>query len=683
MAMVNRWVDCARRAVLRAGRAAMLTLVRARRLAASGRAILAARIVWVAALAFACLPPLLSPVAFLGGVDTSWQVGLLLAARDHLQWGTQVIWTYGPLGYIDTPIFIFFRQWFIAVTVMVALQMALFIALAVLLSIWRAPLWTWLVMAGVLVCPGTVVQVPDLAGLLLGVLLLVMALEQGANYARSSGLAAAAGLVLAATAMIKSTSLVSGVVLILLFILVAAVHRWRASVLAAGLGFIGGFALLWVVTGQNLQDIPAYVHSTLELASGYSAAMDGGSSSLFTGLGAAIVAATGIGVILLWRQGNRSGFWLMLLLFPVVALEFKEGFVRADVFHETWFFSVVGIAAGVLVAVVASARMGAVGRVGVLSAANIAVGLSASFLLGSGMPMPILNMSATASEYRSAWTLVTDSTARDALESSTSAEARAAYDLSPAVVAGIATRTVDVIPTDIALAYGYGLAWDPRPVLQSYSAYTPYLDESDAAHFASQSAPDDVLFADQAIDGLYPVFQEPATFRALLEHYRLAGAASPTFTLLSRSGAGSSNEAGSGVLQGGPPASAGTVCGPLGEALTVPERPGQYTFASVSIPYSLRGAAKNALYKAADLQIQFTVGAGAPSLTEPYKLTPAIASDGLFVSGYIADQNDLAQVFNGVIDTSIRSLTLTSTNPADYRGTVCASFYTVPLTPHS
>ncbi len=681
--MVNRWVDSARRVALRTGRAAKLTLVRARRLATSCQVILAARIVWVVSLAFLCLPPLLSPVSFVGGVDTSSQVGLVLAARDHLQWGTQIIWTYGPLGYIDTPIFIFFRQWVIAVIVTVALQMALLIAIAVLFSIWRAPLWTWLVIAGLLVCPGSVVLVPDVVGLLLGVLLLVLALEQGASWARSSVLAGAAGVVLAATALIKSTSLVSGVVVVLLFIVVAAVLRWRASALAAALGFIGSFALLWIVTGQNLQDIPAYVHSTLELVSGYSAALDGGSSSLWTGLGAAIVLATGTSVILLWRHGNRSGFRLMLLLFPIVAFEFKEGFVRADVFHEAWFFSMVGIAAGVLVAVTASERTRMVGRVGVLSAANIAVGLSASFLLGTGLPMPLLNMTATTSDYRSAWTLVTDAARRDALESFTSAEAQAAYDISPAVVATLATRTVDVIPTDIPLVYSYGLVWDPRPVLQSYGAYTPYLDESDAAHFASQSGPDYVLFADEAIDGVYPVFQEPATFRALLDHYRLAGSASPTFSLLSRSGPEGSNDSGSGVLQGGPVSSAGTVCSSLGAALTVPERPGQYTFASVSIPYSLRGVAKNAIYKAADLQIQFTVGAGAPSLTEAYKLTPAIASDGLFVSGYIADQNDLAQVFKGVIDTPIRSLTITSTNPDDYRGTVCASFYTVPLTPDS
>ena len=471
--MLSHWMDGARRAALRTGQAAKLALVRARRLAATSRATLAARIVWVVALTFLCLPPLLSPVGFVGGVDTSYQVGLLLAARDHLQWGTQVIWTYGPLGYIDTPIFIFFRQWVIAVAVTVALQVALLIAVAVLFSIWRAPLWTWLVIAGLLVCPGSLIVVPDAVGLLLGVLLFVLALEEGARWRRSSVLAGAAGIVLAATALIKSTSLVSGVIVVLLFMVVAAVHRWRASALAAALGFIGSFVLLWLVTGQNLLDIPAYVRSTLDLVSGYSAAMDGGSSSLWTGLGAAIVLATAAGVALLWRQGNGSGFRLMLLLLPIVALEFKEGFVRADVFHEAWFFSMTGIVAGFLVAVTASARTAVVGRVGVLSAANIAVGLSAAFLLGTGIADAPPEHEHDGQR----------------LPSRLDARHRFCRGVSPWRAPRAPTRGQPMashrrwslvspptpwmlIPTDIALAYGYGLAWDPRPVLQSYSAYT-------------------------------------------------------------------------------------------------------------------------------------------------------------------------------------------------------------------
>jgi hypothetical protein len=613
-----------------------------------------------------------------------WEIGPVLAVRDHLQWGTQVIWTYGPLGYIDNLVFLFFRQWLIAVTLTVVLQVALIGILAVLLSIWRVPVFTWLVLAGLIFMPSSAIGVPDLMCLLLGVLLLVIALERSAGSRTSSVCAATAGVVLAAAALIKDSSLLSGAAAIAVFIVLAAVQRCRTAAVAAALGFIGGFLFLWVLAGQNPQNIPAFLRSTLDLAGGYSAAMSltPGASVPFAGLGAALVLAMGSGVIILWRRGMRSACQATLLLLPVVALEFKEGFVRADAVHEAAFFSVVIVVGGILLAAATSPLMTEL-RTGLLGTASVAVGICLVFLFGIGMPMPLLSVSATASEYRYAWTLVTDSAARNAQVTSTEARARAFYDLPPSLVAQLATGTVDVLPVDIALVYGYGFAWDPRPVLQSYSAYTTYLDDSDAAHFASATGPDRILFADSSIDGRYPVFDEPATFRTLLQRYRTTGPATATFVVLSRGGQGESGASAAGVLQSVLATPAGTVCGPLGAALPVPERPGQYTFASLRVPYSLAGSVTTDFYKPADLQVQFTVGAAASTSTQPYKLIPATAADGLFVSGYIANTHDLAQVFKGVIATPIRSLRVTSAGPSDYQGTVCASFSTIPLVPQS
>jgi hypothetical protein len=612
-----------------------------------------------------------------------WEIGPVLAVRDHLEWGTQVIWTYGPLGYIDNLVCLFFRQWLIAVTLTVVLQVALIGILAVLLGIWRAPVFTWLVLAGLIVMPNSAIGVPDLMCTLLGVLLLVIALERSANSRTSLVCAATAGGILAAAALIKDTSLLSGAATIAVFIVLAAVQRRRTAAVAAALAFIGSFLFLWVLPGQNPQNIPAFLRSALALAGGYSAAMSltPGASVPFAALGAALVLAMGSGVIILWRRGMRSACQATLLLLPVVAFEFKEGFVRADALHEAAFFSVVIVVGGILLAAATSPLMTEL-RTGLLGTASVAVGICLAFLLGSGMQMPLLSVSATASGYRYAWTMVTDSAAREAQGTSTEARARAYYDLSPSLVAQLATGTVDVLPVDIALVYGYGFAWDPRPVLQSYSAYTTYLDDSDAAHFASATGPDRLLFADSSIDGRYPVFDEPATFRTLLQRYRTAGPATATFLVLSRGGKGEAGASAAGVLQSVPAMPAGTVCGPLGAALPVPERPGQYTFASLR-PYSLAGSVITDLYKPADLQVQFTVGAAASTTTQPYKLIPATAADGLFVSGYIANTHDLAQVFKGVIATPIHSLRVTSAGPSDYQGTVCASYSTIPLVPQS
>lgn len=651
----------------------------AQRLGRSARGIVAARIAWVLALGFVSLPSPLVSIPWRGDwLDTSWMIGLVFAVRDHLQWGTQIIWTYGPLGYIENPIFITFRQWAIAVIVGVGLQISLIIALAVILSIWRAPVWTWLVVAGVLVIPGTVVGAPDLTGLLLGVCLLVIALAQTGSRSRSCAWAAVAGVVLALIALIKGTSLVCGVAIIALFVIVSVARRRAAPAATASLAFVSGFILLWVLAGQNPQNIPAYVHGMLELTGGFSAAMDSGASSTYAGLGATLVLSTGIGVVTFWKLRVRPGFYLLLLLFPVVVLAFKEGFVRSDMFHEPQFFAVVALAAALLLAM-AGAPLMARGKVQTLTAAAIAVGLSASFMLGAGTPMPLLTVSATVNQYQQAWTLLTKPAAREALVDSTSATIRAAYDLPPGIYRALSKGTVDTIPVDIALVYGYGLAWDPSPILQSYSAYTPYLDDADAAHFAATTGPDYVVFADEEIDDRYPIADEPAAFRTLLQHYYPTGSGTSTLLVLSRVPKGASGRSHGATLHDNVASAAGIACGPLGAALPVPQVPGQYTFASLSVPYSVRGTVVNALYRPADLYIQFAVKGSTTGPTPMYKLVPATAADGLFVSGYIANQSDLANVFDGVVTNPIQSLTITSTNPAYYQGTVCASFATIPL----
>jgi len=608
-------------------------------------------------------------------------IGLILAVREHLQWGSQIIWTYGPLGYVEDPIFITLREWAIAVAVGVGLQLSLIFAVAVLLSIWRSPIWAWLVVAGVIVLPGTVVQAPDLTGLMLGVCLLVLALEQEDLRSKSCAWATAAGLVLALSALIKGTSLVCGLAMIVLFILTCAVRRKVVPAVSAGLGFIGGFTILWVLSGQPLQNIPAYLHGMLELSGGYSAAMGAGPFSLHTILGAALVLATVVGVLTFWKLQVRSAVCILLVLLPVIGLAFKQGFVRADIFHEPQFFAVVALAAALVLALAVAPAMTRGTGITAASAA-IAIVLSASYLVGTGTPAALFDMSATASQYQQAWTLLTEPASRSASMKAASAGVRARYDLPPAIVRTLSTGTVDVIPVDIALAYGYGLAWDPSPVLQSYSAYTPYLDDADAAHLSAPSGPDHVVFADTAVDNRYPLFDEPAAFRALLQHYRPTGLGTTKLVVLSRVPTGVTGASQDAILQDSSGSGAGTACGRLGAALPVPELPGQYTFASVNVSYSLVGAAENALYRPASLEIHFTLTNSPVRVTQSYGLVPATAADGLFVSGFIADQGDLVRALSGDIANPIESLTITSANPTDYQRTVCASFFTIPLNPH-
>jgi hypothetical protein len=98
--------------------------------------------------------------------------------------------------------------------------------------------------------------------------------------------------------------------------------------------------------------------------------------------------------------------------------------------------------------------------------------------------------------------------------------------LSPNARSLIGNNTVDIYPLQSLYAYYNGLNWDPRPILASYSAYSPPLDNEDAAFYASNKAPEfiiwDVSQGILGIDGRNIIYDEPKTMTAILTHYRLA-----------------------------------------------------------------------------------------------------------------------------------------------------------------
>jgi len=96
----------------------------------------------------------------------------------------------------------------------------------------------------------------------------------------------------------------------------------------------------------------------------------------------------------------------------------------------------------------------------------------------------------------------------------------------------IGQQTADIYPWDYTIVAANGLNWKSRPVIQSYAAYTPWLDRRNAAHFASDSAPEFIVFgldnvtADlnggnlESIDYRYLLNDEPVTLIEQLKHYQ-------------------------------------------------------------------------------------------------------------------------------------------------------------------
>src|SRR6202040_4372562 len=61
--------------------------------------------------------------------------------------------------------------------------------------------------------------------------------------------------------------------------------------------------------------------------------------------------------------------------------------------------------------------------------------------------------------------------------------------------------------------------WNPRPIIQSYSAYTPALVRLNEQHLRGPDAPEWVLFDLQSIDGRLPSLDDGLSWPALLDNY--------------------------------------------------------------------------------------------------------------------------------------------------------------------
>ena len=97
---------------------------------------------------------------------------------------------------------------------------------------------------------------------------------------------------------------------------------------------------------------------------------------------------------------------------------------------------------------------------------------------------------------------------------------RQASGLSPQFLNLVQQQTISILPWDQLIAKGFGLNFVPFPIPQPYSAYTPKLDTINAKFVQSKSSPIFILLnGPKAIDGRNPLWESPLTNIAILCNY--------------------------------------------------------------------------------------------------------------------------------------------------------------------
>ncbi len=91
--------------------------------------------------------------------------------------------------------------------------------------------------------------------------------------------------------------------------------------------------------------------------------------------------------------------------------------------------------------------------------------------------------------------------------------------LPETVTSLLSNKTIDIFPWEISLVEANKLNWKPRPVFQSYAAYTSFLDHKNSESILRKER-DYFIYQFAPIDERHPFFDEPETFFNVLCKYK-------------------------------------------------------------------------------------------------------------------------------------------------------------------
>lgn len=569
-------------------------------------------------------------------LNAYFPVALHLVFTQGLEPGRDVVFTYGPLGFLAFPLVVSSGTALLAFAYAALVHTAL-VAAVLRVSLRRLP-WP-AALATAVVAGAAPVPLVDVPVLLVLAACLAALTEPAAM--RFPWLAVGGGAAVALELLVKVND---GVVCLVLLAL--AVWR-RPGGLRSELVLVAScasmFAVLWRAANGRFGDLETWARLSVHLVASYAQGMGLGGPARDLEVAAALLAGTaGVAFAHAGSLGRPRGsaVWLALACFCFAF--FKEGFVRADASHESIFFAALAVAlllvdwstpwlrvCALLLAAVSLAELGgsrlpaeavlaavatwlavrtASSRTVLAAGAAVAAGLVLTISHGADALPDRPAVAPLRAELRE---LATVSHRAEAIDVSRAA-VRRSEALPPALVAQLRGHTVDVEPYGATFAWAYGLDWQPEPLLESYADYDPALDRIAADELTAQRI---LQLPWTAIDHQNPLWQAPALVLAEICNYRRVAADASGFTVLSRTQ---------------------DVCGtprPLGNAVArddawvdVPRAaPGEIVYASIRVASGgFTELLRSLALRPREIRLQ-TRGLGGGT----YKLVPATAAESL------------------------------------------------------
>src|ERR1017187_2673596 len=436
-----------------------------------------------------------------GSLDQSWETTLVEQFLRHAQCGTDLVFTYGPWGFLGEPrgnpaIY----PWLASGRLVLALGVSIGAAFLSLLRIrrrsWR---WVWLLWFLALATPWIVAPF---------LLYAVVFETTNAPYRWLSLATLVPASALGAHVKLVALPLVAALGLAILLDEIFLAHRipYISASLAACYG------AFYFAAGQHAASFVPYLRGAFATIAGYTdgMALDGEALEAVAGALFCLVVPLIYTVALRGRRGwiaLTGAGWVATYFF----MAFKQAFVRQDGGH-LWAGILMFAVPASLVVMLFAGRAWIRALVPLSAAATLffawttapAGDLHHYFAVRGGAIQDFPRAFQSSARLQRDW--------RESL-----ADWREAYPIVPL------SGSADILPIDILTLVANSAEYRPRPVIQSYAAVNQYLARLNANFMASPQAPDQVLLNADAMDGRYPSTDDNLVWLELLERYQPAG----------------------------------------------------------------------------------------------------------------------------------------------------------------
>lgn len=449
-------------------------------------------------------------------LDPSWHAAIEFASEHLLQFGTEIVFTFGPLGFLSARTSL---GHLVGLRVVFALFWSAILTLAAIDVAKRLRSWlryaflVWLVVF-------TFSSGIDPAAFFLLACGTILLIQDNPHERWQFPFFVIAFVLLS---LIKFTFLAAALVSLALVVVCWSRERKIRKAMVLALTAPAGFIGCWAALGQSPSHIAAWFVHGLDLASGYSGAMNlvPKTSVLYAAFAALLLFVCAFIVTIARARRTVHSWSILTTLAQYVFLAWKEGLTRAGDWHTfvfLWFLPL-GVALCFNVDLPAASAKYHERFLGIAFAATMVLCLaSANLQIPRFARQLVIAWPRRMIENTSMILATTTGRARDLYLSSHDARANPMLVLERAKDV-IGQDPVDVMNYLLLAAVVNGMNYRPRPVIQGFVAYTSSLQNLNSDYLRSADRPRYILLSHQTTDGRFPMLEDSAALNYVLNNY--------------------------------------------------------------------------------------------------------------------------------------------------------------------